>query len=193
MNCSDDHTYSPSPSMSPSTTQDALEADLRKQALALVNDTGESSVVEAFVEAPKVKVCVEIYLDVYSSETSWKLIETNTGIILEYVHYKDYKYENRIKKFYTLTTGYSYDFTLYDSYGDGIQDEGSYMIYIVDESKDDSIGTVLVQGDGNFKYRRQHEFTVPQPVPTEESADEIEAQEQRERHRVGLIRKGIPP
>ena len=144
--------------MSPTTSEDAIEAQLRAEGLV-----GDSIV------APEISVAVEIFMDTYSYETSWKLVEINTGSTLANVPYKEYKYENSIRKEFDLTMGNTYKFTIYDQYGDGILKQGSYRIYIVDNSKYETVGTILAKGEGDFGYKSERFFTVPKPGATKES------------------------
>ena len=192
--CVDEHTYSPSPTTSPTNAEDAIEMKLRKEAMALING----------VEDPTIKVAIEIYLDVYAFETSWKLIEVETGQILINVPYNKYEFDNKDRVEFDLKPGKEYKFIIYDQFGDGIGNDGSYRIYTVDESKYETVGEILSEGHGEeFRYKKEHLFTVPQPIPPPietpisriDSGEEAtrEPQNNRESQRLGqIIRFDVP-
>lgn len=176
--CTDEHTYSPAPSMSPTTTEDKMEAESRF----------------ASTDFSTRKVAVEIFLDVYSEETSWKLVDSDSNEIQK-VEFDTYEFENKIKEVFELEIGAEYTFTIYDRYGDGIEKSGSYRIYTVDG---DSGGILLVEGSGNFHSKMEHVFKVPTQIQIQERAATTEDEtveprkEERNRERIGQLRNGLP-
>lgn len=191
LECDNEHTFSPAPSTSPTTREDAIEAELRTEALAMVNDVPAGSTTNA--NAMTIEVAVEIYLDVYAFETSWTLIELDTGAAVKHVPYREYKYENSVREVFDLTMGKSYRFTIYDQFGDGIRSEGSYRIFLVDDSKYESVGAILLEDDGDFGSKRSQTFQVPRlsipnPMPRR---DQSSIQKNRARNRIGILGHGI--
>jgi hypothetical protein len=177
--CKDEHTYSPSPSTSPTTDEDKLEVSIRQKALAMIG----LGPVKA-IEVPTIKVALEIDLDIYASETGWTLAEWNTNIPVKRVRFKDYRYENQIKEVFDLKMGEAYMFTISDQYGDGITNKGKYRVYVVDPTKPDSVGTILLERKGDFGVGRSDVFTVPTigAIKRQRTATE--------RNRIGLLRNG---
>ena len=179
----DEHTYSPAPSESPTTEEDGLNARLNLEVLSLIDNDNDSDnnnnsdeAASRSYAAPEtqVKVAVEIFLDVFAAETSWSLTESDTAIVVESVPFDTYQYENDIRDEIELTRGKSYTFEIKDQYGDGITNRGSYRIYVIDETKKDRIGELLVNRSGDFDHRRSHTFQVSFGVdddsPTKEEA-----------------------
>mmetsp|Transcript_19305 Transcript_19305/g.20739 ORF Transcript_19305/g.20739 Transcript_19305/m.20739 type:complete len:130 (+) Transcript_19305:91-480(+) len=72
-------TFSPAPSSSPSTKNDKVDAEVRSDAMELVDGTLKSSETELPV---MVVVTVEIHLDVFAVEQAWKLLDVETGIAI---------------------------------------------------------------------------------------------------------------
>ena len=109
-----------------------------------------------------------------------------------------YEFDNKDRKEFDLKPGKQYLFIVYDQFGDGIGNHGSYRIYTVDESKYETVGSILSEGNGeDFRYKKEHYFTVPEPIapsietpisrmeaPTENNGD---VQNERENNRIGQI------
>lgn len=177
----------PVPTPSPTSLEDAIEMKVRKDVLVLVNG----------IETPTKKVAIELFLDVYAFETSWKVIEVETGQTLYNVPYHTYEFDNKDRVELDLKPGKQYKFIVYDQFGDGIGNHGSYRIYTVDESKYETVGDILLEGNGeDFRYKKEHYFRVPEPVaPIETPISRLEAptekkedfENEREHNRIGLI------
>lgn len=192
LKCDDEHTFSPAPSTSPTTSDDKLAAEIRNEALAMVNDASAGP-ISRMEEPMKIEVAVEIFLDVYAFETSWTLIEVDTKATVNHVPYRSYKYENKIREVFELTVGNSYQFIIYDQFGDGIKSDGSYRIFIVDDSQYESVGKILLEDDGEFGSKRIQSFQVPMysiPTLVPRKAEKFK---ERVRHRVGQVREGFLP
>ena len=189
--CADEHTYSPAPSTSPTTFLDGFNT---KQQLDQTTP-----------------VRIQIDLDVYSKETGWRLVDDAENEVIHSVGYKTYEYENNIEVDFDLKVGKRYKFTIYDEYGDGISNKGGYKIYTLVEpptfrTVDNGLpkkpalvkGEVIVEGDGDFRSKREEEFTVPGPPVSEEDKEaalfaaakaEARLRSGRQKHR---IRQFIP-
>ena len=80
---------------------------------------------------PSLLFVLQLTTDDYGSETSWKLsnVMTNTtegsgG---------DYSSAQSYKEMLCLDTNISYQFTIFDAYGDGLLDDGYYSIFLGNE------------------------------------------------------------
>ena len=144
-------------------------------------------------DSATIEVAVEIYMDVYAFETSWTLAELDTGLTVKHVPYREYKHENSVREVFNLTMGKSYRFTIYDQFGDGIKSKGSYRVFLVDDSQYESVGTMLLEDDGDFGSKRSQTFQVPRlsiPNPTPRR-DQASIQKNRARNRIGIIGHGF--
>ena len=146
--------------------------------------------------------------DVFAVEQSWKLVETNTGIVVRDIPFGTYTFNNKIKEVVELTAGTTYDFTILDNYGDGITNKGSYRIYIVngddgedengnnhgDDDEGNEIDMMLVNELGDFRRERTHTFTVPMPMPMPSmpSNEESAMNRQQKSNRIGQISDPLP-
>jgi hypothetical protein len=102
-----------------------------------------------------VAVLVNIHLDLFANEVSWKIVEQESGLVIVDRPFETYQYENEVTETVYLRPETDYNFTIFDMYGDGIVNKGFYRIL----TKDGSL--MLVMGDGPFGRERTHEFRTP--------------------------------
>ena len=97
------------------------------------------------VANPGQSIFIEITLDDYGTETTWELANDQGTVLASGGPYQD-NAEGTVVSTELCLANDCYDFTIFDSYGDGIcctYGDGSYVIV-------DAYGTAYVNGDGQF-------------------------------------------
>jgi hypothetical protein len=92
--------------------------------------------------------------DAFASEIAWILQATATGVTVARRTFGYYEYENEVTETVSLLPRQQYNFTILDSYGDGITNKGFYRILGND-------GSLLAIGNGSFGRQRSHIFYAP--------------------------------
>ena len=160
--CTDGQTYSPVPTMSPTTYPFSL-----------------------MEKPPTTEIAVEIFLDVYADETAWKLTKVSNGRVVSVNYWGSYDHEQKIREVFELEDGSEYEFVIYDEFGDGIINKGGYRIFVVDDTQYQSVGELLVDRDGMFGSEITHRFTVPETVrPILDAVESITTN----KNRIGVLR-----
>ncbi|EJK67370.1 hypothetical protein THAOC_11607, partial [Thalassiosira oceanica] len=116
-------------------------------------------------EEPRYCITISIVYDYFPTETSWKLISDEDGVIVhEYKEMDDTATSHFVR--FCLTEGW-YTFKVFDELGDGISDEdngqGSYTITSDDYGWSD--GIILFQG-GEFADVDAANFVLPCVMPS---------------------------
>ena len=107
---------------------------------------------------------IDITTDNYGDEITWTLKE-NSMVIAQGGPYQGGSSIVIPTAYATLIQGTCYSFTIYDSYGDGINSPGSYMVK-------DVIGTILAYGGSNYTTEDQTNFeTTPVVIGINELAN----------------------
>jgi len=118
---------------------------------------------------------VQIHLDVFAVEQAWKLVDVETGIAIRDYPYETFQYGNYIQEQkIQLEVGRTYDFTIYDQYGDGITNNGYYHLYYSTPTSTDNNDTTNTNGGKEEEEvdlvpateftgyeQHHHQFTVP--------------------------------
>jgi len=119
------------------------------------NNTGETSFGMVTDEASYPVITVEIMTDNYGGETSWELINIADGSILDSVAAGTYSNNTLYTKTIIVETNGCYQFSIHDSYGDGIccaEGAGYYNV---------SSGEELLFTGGNFGTEESKGFGTP--------------------------------
>mmetsp|Transcript_33047 Transcript_33047/g.80325 ORF Transcript_33047/g.80325 Transcript_33047/m.80325 type:complete len:572 (+) Transcript_33047:544-2259(+) len=135
--CSEDSTYSPSPTSAPT----------------WVGQTTSPTRLT-------VDVIISLHLDVFANELSWE-ISDSLGNVIDARPTGYYRYANFVNETVALTPGEEYEFEVMDSYGDGIVDEGYYQVFAGNGVD------ILVDGTGGFGRFKTHTLVAPQPPEPE--------------------------
>jgi hypothetical protein len=111
----------------------------------------------------RIRLWIEIYLDDYAYEVSWTLkdLTANEEIVAES---PDYEFEDDVVHVVDVWPSRNYQFTIQDSYGDGIADQGYYKISMGNVGDDLETAKGLVFGVGRFRDERTHTFEIPDRV-----------------------------
>ncbi len=97
---------------------------------------------------PQSELVIEIKTDHYGYETSWMLKDI-TGFTYAFAHYASYDNRTLYRDTVCLPAGACLNFTIYDSFGDGIEAPGYYRL-ILD-------GTIIKEG-GSFTNSESFDF-----------------------------------
>jgi hypothetical protein len=112
-----------------------------------------------------IRLWIEIYLDACADEVSWTLkdLSTNQDVVAES---PNYEFEDDVVHVVDVWPSRNYKFTIRDTWGDGITDQGYYKISIGNVGDDLETSKGLVLGDGRFGDERTHTFEIPDRIVT---------------------------
>lgn len=108
------------------------------------------------------QVNLDLFLDCFGDEIDWEITDASSNVIDNGSGYTNNASGQQINESYCLTSG-CYDFTINDSYGDGLAGAGASGCSINgDYTITDGSGNVLVQmATANFGNQATHNFCVP--------------------------------
>jgi hypothetical protein len=138
--CDSDATYSPRPTPAP--------------AVPTVSPAPTSYMI---------RLWIEIYLDESAFEVSWTLkdLTTNQEIVAES---PDYEFEDEVIHVVDVWPSRNYQFTIQDTRGNGITDQGYYKISMGNVGDDLETAKRLLFDVGRFGYERSYTIEIPDRV-----------------------------
>jgi hypothetical protein len=138
--CDGDETYSPRPTPAP--------------AVPTVSPAPTSYMI---------RLWIEIYLDESAFEVSWTLkdLTTNQEIVAES---PSYEFEDEVVHVVDVWPSRNYQFTIQDTRGNGITDQGYYKISMGNVGDDLETAKRLLFDVGRFGYERSYTIEIPDRV-----------------------------
>jgi hypothetical protein len=123
------------------------------------------------IPSGKIRLWVVLYMDCWPDEISWEVYtgevyNGNDETIISSRGYDEYSdYQDTVVKHVDLNPSTVYTFSIYDYYEDGIDDDGSYELWIGGQALEEA-DERIVQERGDFGIGKNHTFTTPAASPS---------------------------
>jgi hypothetical protein len=133
--------------------------------------------VELVCDRPQRKIRIELVTDNFGEDTSWKLKQNGVTLAKNERVYGRKEFDHRDL---CLDEGTMYEFSVYDSYGDGICcqfGQGHYKIISYNDQLEgaDSGGVVILHGGMFFEPNITHQINTTTPLLSERDSKWLEA------------------